>query len=633
MRQRSGTIGLVFVLLAWTGLSAASTVGQGAISRKSRVRDVWEVTAAVPMPLSGTAEQVWASAAPDDADRLLVCTFENDGRQARHLSAAYVSLDGGNSWVQTLREEHSDWVSESSCISGQHGKAYFAAGVSDTSRGEPRHQSGTTEVYRSLDAGLHWETPHGLPFLDWTTLAIRNDESSAKEDLFLFGHRIAGGMGDRGNGTWIEEVRTGLVSHDGGRSFSQPVYPPDHGESRRTGTFPVSAVVPSDGSVLILFAEGVDSEATERGLALYRLDENGYRKISTIPLTTTFDHVEALGSQMARDRKGSHSGRLYVSFPAVRSGRAVLGLATSDDDGRTWRTSILLRGEERPSAGVSGFGVAGVAVNKDGIVGIEWFPQDGCPTFVISTDGGASATESNILGKCKDEDASMNLEAAAASKMTGWNAPSAEASAPSGGHLPGFTFRVDTSVLVSLHITADESGRFHVFWPEIERDGSTMLLTAIIENGSTTAREFFLNKEGDVTNHCAMKVTRQLFDASAGTFSIDAVIENVTDVTIAYPTMIEIQEDVSDCGKVRYLNPAGVSREGRAVFRVPAPLEVASLRPGDSTLPVHLQVQVEGCEASQGSLFERSRAMTRGGKDWFYALSASVRVFEKNDSK
>ena len=631
MRERSGTISVTLVFAAWVSLLPASTASQESIPRRSIERGEQIVTAAVPMPLTGVAEQVWSSAAPDDADRLLVCTFESDGGRARHVSAAYVSLDGGSSWVQTLLDDHSEWVSETSCASGREGKAYFAAGVSDTSLGEPRHQSGTTEIYRSLDGGLHWATPHGLPFLDWTTLVAGNEDSSSKDDLFLFGHRIAGGVGDHGNGTWIEQVRAGLVSHDGGRSFSPPIYPLDQGESRRTGTFPISAVVRSDGSVLILFAEGTGPEATERGLVLYRLDYNGYRKVSTIPLAATFDYVEALGSQMTVNRTSSDSERLYVSLPAVQSGRAVLGLAVSDDLGKTWRTNILLRGEETLGRGAAVSSVAGVAVNKDGTVGIEWLRADGCPIFATSMDGGASVIESNTLGTCKPGDSGTSLSAAAASKMTGWNSPSAEATAGSREHLPGFTFRVDTSALVSLRISADRSGRFHVFWPEVEPDGSTTFLTATIERRAIKAHEFYLTNENEVTDHCAVEVTRQRFDTRTGTFAIDAVIKNISDVSLVYPRILEIHEDVSDCGKIRYLNSAGFSSEGKVIFGVPTPPEVTHLRPGAATLPVHMQIQVQGCEASQGSLFERSRGMTRGGKDWFYALSASVRVFEKSN--
>jgi hypothetical protein len=633
MRERPGTMSVAIVLAAGMSLLPAAITGQES-TRESMERGEQIVTAAVPMPLTGVAEQVWSFAAPDDADRLLVCTFENDGGRARHVSAAYLSLDGGSSWVQTLLDDHSEWVSETSCASGREGKAYFAAGVSDTSLGEPRHQAGTTEIYRSLDGGLHWATPHGLPFLDWTTLVAGNDDSSAKEDIFLFGHRIAGGVGDRGNGAWMEQVRTALVSHDGGRSFSPPIYPPDQGESRRTGTFPISAAVRSNGSVLILFAEGTGPEATERGLALYRLDENGYRKVSTLPLAATFDHVEALGSQMTLDRNGSHSDRLYVSVPAVRSGRAVLGLAVSDDDGKTWRTNILLRGEEILGRGAAvSTSVAGVAVNKDGTVGIEWLRSDGCPIFAASTDGGASVMESHTLGTCKPEDSGTSLRAAAASKMTGWNSPSAEATAVGREHLPGFTFRVDTSVFVSLRISADRSGRFHVFWPEVQPDGSTTLLTAAIEKRPMKAREFYLRKESELTDHCVVEVIRQRFDTGTATFAIDAVIKNVSDVGILYPGILEIHEGISDCGKIRYLNSAGFSGGGKAIFGVPIPPEVTHLRPGDRTLPIHMQIQVQGCEASQGSLFERSRGMTRGGQDWFYALSASVRVFERSDSK
>src|SRR6267143_1380705 len=59
-----------------------------------------DIGPAIPLPVEGMPQQLWASASPDDPERLLVCTFEADPAHAQLLSAAYVSLDGGNTWMR-----------------------------------------------------------------------------------------------------------------------------------------------------------------------------------------------------------------------------------------------------------------------------------------------------------------------------------------------------------------------------------------------------------------------------------------------------------------------------------------------------------------------------------------------------
>ncbi len=90
-------------------------------------RQAVKVGPAITLPVQGLALQLFASAAPDDPDRLLICTFEEDIQHARHPSAAYVSLDAGNTWMRTLVDANSDWVSETSCAAGSNGRAYFVA--------------------------------------------------------------------------------------------------------------------------------------------------------------------------------------------------------------------------------------------------------------------------------------------------------------------------------------------------------------------------------------------------------------------------------------------------------------------------------------------------------------------------
>jgi hypothetical protein len=129
-----------------------------------------------------------------------------------------------------------------------------------------------------------------------------------------------------------------------------------------------------------------------------------------------------------------------------------------------------------------------------------------------------------------------------------------------------------------------------------------------------------------LTEHSLIKVLEEKFDPYTATFDIDAVVKNVSLSVASYPSFLAVSGDLSDCGKIIYLNPSAMSKDGQPLFRVPAVPYADHLSPGETTLPIRLEIQVKGCEASAGSLFERSRTLTRD-KDWFYTLSVSFQVY------
>jgi hypothetical protein len=579
---------------------------------------VWRLGPASPLPVNGLAKGAWASAAPDDPNRLLVCTFEADATHASHHSAAYLSLDRGNTWMKTLDNAGSDWVSEPSCLAGAGGKAYFVAGVSDTSVGPPNHRRGTMEIFRSLDGGLRWSPPHRYPFIDWTSLAI---SETASDNLYLFGHEIAKGIGDKGLGSWEEEIRPLLVSRDNGESFSPPRFSSDQAHNPWRRGYPVTSLSTKDGAILALYAQAFDpipAHSSKMSFALYKVDGDRYEKVSDIHLPPGIDTVEFFAAQLAIDRSAKHPGRLYLVFTGVADDHTELFLATSDDAGKTWRMSKLLRASEGLSlkSRLDYAPLAGVAVNRDGVVGIEWMPPNGCPLFALSTDGGASVTEFRVLGKCREREPGRFLALASAKSMDTLSSTNVKPviAAP---ETPGFTLRVDTSMMWSVQIVADAAGEFHAFWPERRSDGSVAVLAAAVTVGTGLPPEVRLEDAQDLASGTTIKVLEERFDPETATFGIDVVVRNRGLSTIGYPSVLEAERDLSDCGKVVYLNASGLSSRGRAVYVVPAPKNKNYLESGEATLPVHLEIQLDKCEASTGSLFNRSRVMNRE-TDWFY---------------
>lgn len=621
--QGSGVLSLSLLTTLFLPAVPAQIGAQGITSRNELAASLtWKVGHPEPLPVVDMPKHVWASAAPDDPDRLLICAFEKDGEHAKHHSAAYLSLDGGTTWMKTLDDTDSDWVSETSCASGANGAAYFVGGASDTSSGEPRHETGTTEIFRSLDGGLHWTLLHRYPFIDWTTLAISKMPGSSQENVFLYGSKMAQGVGDMGGGLWAEGRGPLLISHDSAQTFSSPLYPDDKSQRREMGSYPVSAVVLGPASIVTLFAQGPNPNQ----FAVYRNDNSGYEWQSTIHVPQGMDRVRILSAQMVSDQTGKYPGRLYVVFPGVMNNEDVLALAISDDSGKTWRTSVLLHREAAPATGPSPRGFASIAVNREGVVGVEWAPSDGCPVFAVSTDGGTSVAQLLPLGTCDGRNTADEKPLAVAGRMDALNVTSVPGVPGTGNRQLGFWMRVDPTQLWGVRIVADSASRFHAIWAETKVDGTPALLTATIAAGTSSLRKVPLTDVEDLSEHSLVKVLEEDFDPYTATFNIDVVVKNVDVTVISYPAFLEVSGGFSDCGEITYLNASGTSGEGLKLFRVPVAPNTDHLSPGETTLPIHLEIQAKGCEASQGSLLDRSRVLMRN-KDWFYTLAVSLRVY------
>jgi len=595
----------VLLLGLLTSLAFAdATSAQGSDSDKDRSNAVapppaaWSVGTPVPLPVQGVPQQLWASAAPDDPDRLVVCTFESDGEHGEFISSIYVSLDAGNTWMRTLLDDHSDWVSETNCAAGSQGRAYFVAGVSDTSRGTMVHELGSTEAYRSWDGGVSWSRAREYPFIDWTAIGVNPE--GLEERVFLFGNVQANGIGDHGAGSWNAKTKPLLVSSDR-LSFSEPIYPDE--VSYTQNGYPLSVVAPSSDVVLALYAE-----IPNNVFSIYRWNGKRYQRLSTIAMPVGVKPYGPLSAHMAMDKMGKFRGRLYAAIPGIESHHPVVVLAHSDDEGRSWTAQVILRRAKELSEHEIEYFSAGITVNRDGVVGLEWLPGTDCAELAISTDGGISVAERHALGNCPDSLDKGSVSSPTASFLKVYNDRSAvdHPLQYASGALPGFTIQVATSLLASVQIDADAGGRFHVFWCEMGANGP-MTLTATVLPQRTWEAYSTLSDSIEVTKDSLIRVERELFDERTGTFRIDLQIKNQSPLPIAYPTILEVVSSRSDCGKVRYLNAVGYSGGGDTLFRVPRRPDRLRLFPGEASLPVHLEIQADGCGGSDARLVDRAK--------------------------
>jgi hypothetical protein len=594
---------LLLALATGSALSQGAKTASGNLSELLRL----EVGPTIPLPIEGKVENLWSSAAPDDPDRLLVCTFEFDVEHARYPSGVYTSLDAGNTWMRTFVDASSDFVTEPSCAAGTNDRAYFVTSASEASphgglrQNVPQHPLGSMEAFRSLDGGLTWTGPRRYPFVDWTSLVVAN-AGNQTEKVYLFGNEVARGWGDAGSGAWLTGSGMIAVSEDG-LHFSDPTFPPQDGGDEKSVSFPINAFALQDGSILALFVKRAVplSESSRPQYVLYKWDGKGYRQLSEINLPAEM-HETGLGS-MAVDQSQRFPGRVYAPFTAEEKNRSTLGLAISDDRGVTWRLRTLLQGKIAGQVSERRSTFASVAVNGEGVVGIEWQPPRECPMFSVSTDGGESISNTIELGSCKEGEDVEKLPTPDQSYLHAVNWTTI-----------GFSIVMDPTIYFGggPRLVADSAGRFHPFWSERSRTGHLVLLTAAIGTSTSHSKPPYqadLSTAEDLTSSAAIKVDNERLDSFTATFSADLSVQNREgDKEIAYPSFVEVSSQQSDCGKVIYLNPFSTSEDGKAIFRVPKARGSSQLPPGNRTLPVHIELRLPGCEFSNlGQLLNIAR--------------------------
>jgi len=308
-------------------------------------------------------------------------------------SAAYVTVDGGNSWTRGRQSEpKADWfpgIDPVVTFDGQ-GKPYLAT-VSPF------------RVWRSNDGGHQWEGPVVIPgrAYDREYLASRGVAASVdtlyavgRTALTVFGHSIDGAIGL-------------ARSIDGGRTFDFPrLLLPDPARSIIHTVGGIIATI--DGTILISYmahdAPVRDSALLQNHIWVIRSDDGGRRFADPVAAGASVVHgnrgdllgvakdVSTASLAMDTVRASPFRGRAYLSWLTVQEGRGQVMVAASSDTGRTWGPPVRVN-DEMGSANHSNPMIAANA----GVVAVMWNdrradPNDLCfrATVSASVDGGAS---------------------------------------------------------------------------------------------------------------------------------------------------------------------------------------------------------------------------------------------------
>lgn len=371
-----------------TGKGASEMAGMGPIVRVSNAGE--------------SIQQVWAFADPADARHLIVCGMFDDRPANSSYGYVYSSSDDGVSWRRTLLDDSTRWVSEENCTFGKDGRAYFAAGESDTSTGHPRHEWGHLQLFYSQDHGETWKPAGRREFVDWTILVAMPADKLHPERLAIFGNNAA----DR-EGHWNDQRPVALDASDNGKNLSGLTPATVSG----VGSFGGGAVALSDGTALFLVSttepKYTDNVGLHRQLNVYAYTASSHNLSIRSTLRNVPGRTMGLWTTLAKDTSSKFHGRIYAAWSdwdragAEREGQ--LWLATSDDDGYHWTSRPIFsipNYKAIPGCAQDVFGVQPdirIAVNDKGALGVLWMLHGRTMQFAESLDGGRTFRASSLV--------------------------------------------------------------------------------------------------------------------------------------------------------------------------------------------------------------------------------------------
>ncbi len=334
--------------------------------------------------------EVLVAAHPGDPRRLLACAMMLDPASGQQTTLAYLSGDGGRSWVPVTHLAGPGFSWDPACAFGADGTAYFAALAMD-------ERGVLNVVRRSPDGGRTWEPPASVDAppraLDRHYLVADTTSTRYHGRLYLVGNGWTVGTG----GAPAAATAVGLYrSSDSGVTWRGPVTRTSLGPRFILGMG--AAAVLSDGRLAIAFPEvrrywREDGSAPDTfpeprpgepnaTLKVVRSDDGGESLSTPVTVgdfylawppgrTTWFPTLAADPGSLA------FGDRLYVVWPDVRSGRAEVLLASSSDQGKTWSKPLVVNDDRPESARPVDHLNPAVAVNRGGVVAVTWYDRRG----------------------------------------------------------------------------------------------------------------------------------------------------------------------------------------------------------------------------------------------------------------
>lgn len=506
------------------------------------------------------------AAYPADSNLMLgaaiVVTEADNGSGCR----TYASTDGGNSWLSASVPEQVQFPGYDPQVAfGLHGTAYFAA----LTRHSDAQASGIY-FYRSEDAGKSWGKGVFIGSGDHEQIAVDATRGKYAGRVYL------ASLVDKG-GYSVQLVR----SDNDGRSFEAPVHVADQSP---LGVNVLNLQLFSDGGLFVPFISfETDSKkritarkqtfsfvTSEDGGVTFskptRIDDEilpepaklAERYKSGSPAQLTFP-VFAIDSHETRYRD-----RVYVVWSDNRRGTLRLSFSYSADRGRHWTEPKFLSPD---GPGGSEQYQPAITVNKDGVVGIEWFDTRNDWTgkafdvyFAASADGGETFSPATKISSASSFPASAGNLKPIALPSKGEDTLSIQFLSafnrwPMGGDYIG--------------LTSDTLGRFHPFWAD-SRTGTYEVYTSsvnVVAEKATSASKPTTG-EANVSSRVELVFDPIQYHRESGEMWIPVRLRNISQQAIDAPIYVQVKGVVTP------------SRELQSLEAVPEILNADNGKPG-----------------------------------------------------
>jgi hypothetical protein len=479
-------------------------------------------------PTNPHAETFLALNPREPAQMIATSIVFGDPLYPRGTSRVYASRDGGRTW------QRSSAVGKGvSALMGTDPIVYYdytgAALFGSISSGEFR-------VWRSTDAGLHWnsvaEIPGGL--YDRQYLAVDMTPGPYSGRLYAAGQTTV--TQTTGNRYPLLGI---TYSTDNGVTFVPATFVDATLDGQPGGLGGIGdLLITSRGIVVVPFFGGPDLKPSSLRQFWTLTSDNGGRTYSAphpgLPMgrgpagfrrIKTFSNLRATIDQS----HGPFSDRLYVSWIDFSDDRYDIKISHSDDLGLTWSTPVKVNdnvGPDDPSN-------AAIAVNRDGVLAVIWNdrrddPKNECYRLYVSAsnDGGDTFLPNiqvNPQPTCTN--APGNWFVSIASGVGNINLSGVPDRFPNGGETQG--------------LVAGPDGRFHATWNNGESGVMQLWYTDFeVQLGGQAVGARRVDRTKDIT----VEVDAPVIDFASKSISFIVRLKNRTSANIRGPLTLVLDK-------------------------------------------------------------------------------------------
>jgi len=478
---------------------------------------------------------------PESEKNLIVCGYRANQQTGTYYEGyVYQSGDGGETWREVLVDAESQWVSEQSCAFGPAHQAFFAAGVSDTSRGKPRHEYGNLHLYRSLDGGQRWRIIHIDRFMDFTSMTVDVTHGIRRNTVYLFANAVIDGMTGR---RWtVETPYLATFREIPNLSFSVTSgrFNSDQASLKVPGKYPQASTVLSDGTALAVFSGEKEISDGWSRTTLFSVELGTSRDGGkTLDKAVIYEDVDPLiASGLAVNEA---KGEIYIAWTAGSRNHAEnkLMLASSRDKGCTWAVKSVRQPQNR--ALDLRAGTLSLAANKDGVLGFMWYGTDARRVYFGASFDAGNSLSGVVQLTPEPLPCSWHGVLLADDRRLVVSPPSWNASSHSLEPLKIFTLGTNAFGYSSGNaLVADRTGVFHPVWSEVA-NGTTHLWTRAVSMGVTIESKRLPNIDGltDISERIVAHISLARYDHLDHLLAFDLAVTNKAETTIQAPVLIE----------------------------------------------------------------------------------------------